>query len=50
MKQQSDGKNATRLYGTRAVWKGVGQRLLDQTCTNRTGRHEEYGCWPHWKS
>ena len=23
---------------------GVGQRLLDNTCTQRTGRHEEDGC------
>jgi hypothetical protein len=24
--------------------------LLDQTCSNRTGRHEEDGCWPDWSS
>jgi len=29
-------------------WKDVGQRRLDQTCTNRTGRHEEDGCWSNW--
>ena len=40
--------DAIRLYGQHAVWKDVGQRLLDQTCTNRTGRHEEDGCWPDW--
>jgi hypothetical protein len=39
---------AVRLYGPQAVWKDVGQRLLDQTCTNRAGRHEENGCWPNW--
>jgi hypothetical protein len=26
----------------------VGQRLLDNTCPHRTGRHEEDGCWPGW--
>ena len=40
--------DALRFYGPHAVWKDVGQRLLDQTCTNRTGRHEEDGCWPSW--
>jgi hypothetical protein len=38
--------DAIRLYGQRAIWKDVGQRLLDDTCTQRTGRHEEDGCWP----
>jgi hypothetical protein len=38
--------DATRLYGEKAVWKDVGQRLLDNTCQQRTGRHEEDGCWP----
>ena len=40
--------DAVRFYGPHAVWKDVGQRLLDQTCSNRTGRHEEDGCWPDW--
>jgi hypothetical protein len=40
--------DALRFYGLHAVWKDVGQRLLDQTCSNRTGRHEEDGCWPDW--
>jgi hypothetical protein len=38
--------DAVRLAGPQAVWKDVGQRLLDNTCTQRTGRHEEDGCWP----
>lgn len=38
--------DAVRLYGPDATWKNVGQRLLDNTCTQRTGRHEEDGCWP----
>ncbi|WP_245481489.1 hypothetical protein [Bradyrhizobium sp. LVM 105] len=38
--------DATRLYGADAVWRQVGQRLLDNTCTQRTGRYEEDGCWP----
>jgi hypothetical protein len=38
--------DAVRLYGGKAVWKDVAQRLLDDTCQQRTGRHEEDGCWP----
>lgn len=38
--------DAIRLYGPEAIWRDVGQRLLDNTCTQRTGRHEEDGCWP----
>lgn len=38
--------DATRLYGPDAIWRDVGQRLLDNTCSQRTGRHEEDGCWP----
>lgn len=38
--------DAARLYGLDAVWKDVGQRVLDNTCSQRTGRHEEDGCWP----
>lgn len=40
--------DAARLYGPDAIWKHVGQRLLDNTCTQRTGRHEEDGCWPDY--
>jgi hypothetical protein len=40
--------DAIRLYGPDAVWNDVGQRLLDNTCTQRTGRHEEDGCWPRY--
>lgn len=40
--------DAVRLYGPEAVWRDVGQRLLDNTCSNRTGRHEEDGCWPSY--
>jgi hypothetical protein len=38
--------DAVRLYGGSVIWKDVGQRLLDNTCQQRTGRHEEDGCWP----
>ena len=38
--------DAIRVYGQNAVWKDVGQRLLSDTCTQRTGRHEEDGCRP----
>ena len=40
--------DAVRLYGERAFWKDVGHRLLNDTCTQRTGRHEEDGCWPSY--
>jgi hypothetical protein len=42
--------DAIRLYGERAVWKDVGQRLLDDTCQARTGRYEEDGCWPSFET
>ena len=38
--------DAVRLYGANAIWTDVAQRLLDNTCRERTGRHEEDGCWP----
>jgi hypothetical protein len=38
--------DAVRLYGANAIWKEVGQRLLNDTCQQRTGRLEEDGCWP----
>jgi hypothetical protein len=38
--------DAVRLYGPQASWSEVGQRLLNNTCQSRTGRHEEDGCWP----
>jgi hypothetical protein len=41
--------DAIRLAGAQAVWKDLGQRLLDDTCTQRTGRHEEDGCWPSFE-
>jgi hypothetical protein len=37
--------DAVRLFGPHAVWKDVAQRLLDDGCRIRTGRHEEDGCW-----
>jgi hypothetical protein len=40
--------DAIRLYGPDAAWRDVGQRLLENTCTQRTGRHEEDGCWPSY--
>jgi hypothetical protein len=42
--------DAVRLYGRSAVWKDVAQRLLDNTCQQRTGRHEEDGCWPAFEA
>jgi hypothetical protein len=37
--------DAIRLYGGNAIWQQVAQWLLDDTCQQRTGRHEEDGCW-----
>ncbi|WP_456709020.1 MULTISPECIES: hypothetical protein [Bradyrhizobium] len=42
--------DAVRLYGRSAAWKDVAQRLLDNTCQQRTGRHEEDGCWPAFET
>jgi hypothetical protein len=42
--------DAIRLYSGNAVWKDVAQRLLDNTCQQRTGRHEEDGCWPAFET
>ncbi|MEY9594380.1 hypothetical protein ABIA06_006671 [Bradyrhizobium yuanmingense] len=42
--------DAVRLYGANALWKDVAQRLLDNTCRQRTGRHEEDGCWPAFET
>ena len=41
--------DAVRLYGPHSMWKDVGQRLLDDGCQHRTGRHEEDGCWPEYR-
>jgi len=38
--------DALRLYGPWAIWKDAAQKLLDNTCSARTGRYEEDGCWP----
>ncbi len=42
--------DAVRLYGDKELWKDVAQRLLDNTCQQRTGRHEEDGCWPAFET
>ena len=41
--------DAIRLYGPASIWRNVSQRLLDITCSERTGRHEEDGCWPSFE-
>jgi hypothetical protein len=41
--------DAIRLYGPDTTWREVGQRLLDDGCRIRTGRHEEDGCWPDFR-
>lgn len=40
--------DAIRLYGEHAIWKDVGQRLIDDGCQQRTGSHEDDGCWPSY--
>jgi hypothetical protein len=43
--------DAIRLYGPHAIYaiyKVVGQRMLDDGCQHRTRRLEEDGCWPNW--
>jgi hypothetical protein len=42
--------DAVRLYGGNAIWKDVAQRMLDNTCQQRTGRYEEDGCWPAFET
>lgn len=41
--------DAMKLNGPHAIWKDVGQKLLDDGCQHRTGCHEEDGCWPDWR-
>jgi len=41
--------DAVRLYGQTAVWKDGGQRLLDDTCRQGTGSHEDDGCCPSFE-
>ncbi len=41
--------DAIRLYGAHTTWKEAGRRLLDNSCQNRTGSHEDDGCWPSFE-
>lgn len=36
-------------WGADALWRDIGQRLLNERCDQRTGRHEEDGCWPDFR-
>jgi len=40
--------DAKRLYGENVTWKDAGRRLLDDSCQQRTGSHEDDGCWPSY--
>jgi hypothetical protein len=40
--------DAVRLYGPHAVFKDVGQTLLEYGCEVRTGSRDDDGCWPNW--
>jgi hypothetical protein len=42
--------DAVRLYGSHAVWKDLGMKLLDNGCQERTGRLEEDGCRPSFET
>jgi hypothetical protein len=42
--------DALRLYVAHAIWKDVGMKLLDDGCSERTGRLEEDGCWPSFEA
>jgi hypothetical protein len=42
--------DAVRLYGAQTIWKDAGRRLLDNGCQNRTGSHEDDGCWPNFET
>jgi hypothetical protein len=42
--------DAIKLFGPDATWKSVGQKLLDDGCQHRTGRHEEDCCWPDFRN
>jgi len=42
--------DALRLYGEHAIWKDVGMKLLDDGCQQRTGSHEDDGCWPSYET
>ena len=40
--------DAVRLDGPHAVFKDVGQTLLEYGCEVRTGSRDDDGCWPNW--
>jgi hypothetical protein len=42
--------DAVRLYGAQAICKDAGRRLLYDGCQNRTGSHEDDGCWPNFEN
>jgi hypothetical protein len=42
--------DAIAKFGADAKWRQVGQRLLDDGCTQRTGNYEADGCWPDFRA
>lgn len=38
--------DAVRLYGRHTTWKEAGTSLLNDICRQRTGSHDDDGCWP----
>ncbi|WP_368507702.1 hypothetical protein [Bradyrhizobium lupini] len=41
---------ALQSYDPGSLWKEIAVRLLADGCMHRTGRHEEDGCWPDFRS
>lgn len=43
-------EEALRRYDGNSLWKLVAALLLGDGCAHRTGRYEEDGCWPDFRS
>lgn len=41
--------DAIRLFGKDSTWKDAGRKILDGNCQERTGSHEDDGCWPAYE-
>lgn len=41
--------DAIRLFGKDATWKDAGRKILDGNSRERTGSHEDDGCWPAYE-
>ncbi|CUT14511.1 hypothetical protein BF49_5591 [Bradyrhizobium sp.] len=43
-------EEALARYDPGSLWRAVALRLLGDGCQHWTGRHEEDGCWPDFRS